>query len=67
MKEILYAGILLVFVVLICGCTAPVSTRETGVVTATIAPDFAGNWSGTSTGYIRGNGFTDYAGSLRRS
>ncbi len=64
MKAILYVSIILVFVVLICGCTAPVTTQETGAVAVIKTPDIRGNWSGTSTGYIGGKGFTDYPGSV---
>jgi hypothetical protein len=61
MKALLYAGILLVIVVLACGCTAPASPPVTGP-SEQKTPDITGNWTGTMTGYAGGKGFTDYAG-----
>ena len=61
MKAILYAGVLLLLVVLVCGCmTAPPSQQVPAVATTT--PSLLGTWSGTATGYIEGTGFTNYSG-----
>jgi hypothetical protein len=61
MKALLYTGILLVIVILACGCTAPASAPATGTADQN-TPDITGNWTGTMTGYAEGKGFTDYAG-----
>ena len=59
MKAILYAGTLLLFAVLICGCTTAPPTA--GVAANNTTPNLVGNWTGPSVGYLSGTGFTDYA------
>lgn len=61
MKAILYAGVLLFLVVLVCGCTTTPSSQQTPAA-ANTTPSLLGNWSGTATGYIEGTGFTNYTG-----
>ncbi len=63
MKAILYAGILLILVALICGCTTTPPPEETRPPAPKI-PDLRGEWSGSSVGYVGDRGFTDYGGAL---
>ena len=59
MKVVVYTGILLLAVVLICGCTTV--SQESGAVTAVI-PDITGNWTGTMKAYDEDIGFNDVNG-----
>jgi len=61
MKTILYAGILVILAILICGCTTTPPPEEKPLITPKI-PNILGNWSGNMTGYVDGQGFTDYSG-----
>ena len=61
MKAILYAGILVMLAMLICGCTTTPPTGEKPPIAPKI-PNILGNWSGKMTGYVNGQGFTDYSG-----
>lgn len=63
MKAILYAGILVLIAVLIGGCMTTQPPDEP-VPPAPKYPDLLGNWSGAMTGYVDGQGFTDYEGSV---
>jgi hypothetical protein len=58
MKAVICASMLLL-AVLISGCTT-VSQENTGAVADT--PSLLGNWSGTSNGYIEGEGYNAYSG-----
>ena len=61
MKAVVCAGILLLIaVVLTCGCTTtvPQQSGNAGAVT----PDLLGNWSGTWKDYTDGAGYSDGAG-----
>ncbi len=62
MKALLHAGILLIVVVLVSGCTGAPASAPTIGTAAQNTPDITGNWTGTMTGYADGRGFTDYAG-----
>ncbi|MGV8129387.1 MAG: hypothetical protein ACP5NN_05810 [Methanolinea sp.] len=63
MKAILYAGILVLTAVIIGGC---MTTQPPGepVPPAPKYPSLLGNWSGTMMGYVEGQGFTEYKGSV---
>ncbi|OPX72296.1 MAG: hypothetical protein A4E40_00951 [Methanoregulaceae archaeon PtaU1.Bin059] len=61
MKAILYAGILVMLAMLVCGCTTTPPSEEKPPRTQKI-PNLLGNWSGTMTGYTEGKGFIDYSG-----
>jgi hypothetical protein len=61
MKAILSAAILVMLAILICGCTTAPPTGE-NAPTAPKIPHLLGNWSGKMTGYVDGQGFTDYSG-----
>ncbi len=71
MRRIILVGVLLVVAALTCGCvsTPTTTTPDTTSVardsaaTAGAIPDLVGNWTGTSTGYVQGTGFTDYPAS----
>jgi hypothetical protein len=64
--KIALTSLILVFVVLACGCTAtaPASQTTTAATTlaaATLTPqNLIGTWTGTMQGYEEGTGFTDY-------
>lgn len=61
MKVVLYAGILLLAVILICGCTTV--SPENAAATAVI-PDMTGNWTGTMKAYDEDIGFNDVHGDI---
>lgn len=61
MKPFLIGSILLILVLLACGCTTPVPPEEPRPPVPPV-PNLLGNWSGTMTGYVDGQGFNDYAG-----
>jgi hypothetical protein len=59
MKAIVTAGILLLLaVVLTCGCT----TAPQGAATTPVTPDLIGNWSGTWKAYTEGAGYENGSG-----
>jgi hypothetical protein len=61
MKAVVCAGILLLIaVVLTCGCTT--TTPPASGTTAVATPDLVGNWSGTWKDYTDGTGYSDGAG-----
>ena len=61
MKTVLYAGIFLVLIMLLCGCTTTPPPEGTHPPEPKIT-SLVGNWSGPMTGYTEGLGFTDYTG-----
>ena len=61
MKGVVYAGILLLAVLLICGCTTV--SRESDAAAA-VVPGMIGNWTGSVKAYDEGTGYNDVSGDI---
>jgi hypothetical protein len=61
MKRVVYAGILVLAVVLICGCTTV--SQESGSVSA-VVPKMIGNWTGSVKAYDDGIGYNNVSGDI---
>ncbi len=61
MKRVVYAGILVLAVVLICGCTTV--SQESGAVSA-VVPGMIGNWTGSVKAYDDGIGYNNVSGDI---
>ncbi len=63
--KIAFLLVIIVMTVLACGCTAsapsqPLTPATLPAAATPVTPDLTGTWTGTSTGYAEGTGFTDY-------
>ncbi|MBN2735231.1 MAG: hypothetical protein JXQ82_10325 [Methanomicrobiaceae archaeon] len=59
--KIVYVILLIIFVVLACGCITKTPGEVQTVTTSTTGiPDITGTWTGLMQGYNENKGFTDY-------
>lgn len=52
--------VVLLLAILTCGCTTTAPAVPAPAETTAVIPDLTGTWTGPSTGYDEGTGFTDY-------